>query len=151
MPTPVELSIKAGLEARLALILVASGYYTNAGQNILDIPQSVEDVDSTKLPCLYAFVGTEDRPEIAQGAVCYRSRTEYVVRGYVRSETPDDEIVRLKSDVKRAVLSDLTLGGTALWTEYGGGTTDYGYYEHLQRGVLVVTFDVEYQWLVTAP
>jgi len=145
------MQIKAGIETRLALILTASSYYTNAGSNVLARPADINDIDSARLPAVYVFTGTEDQPGISQGAKCYTTKTEFLVRGFVQSANPDDDIIKLKADIKRAVLGDLTLGGTALLVEYLGGYPVQGLHEHLQRAEIFVAFDVLFQWEPTAP
>ena len=151
MADPLKEQIAANLVTALKGIRKGGGYHTDAGKFVSRRREGIDERDGSRLPALFLFTGTEDAPDQSQGTKCYTSRAEFVVTGYVEGgDDLDDLLVKLEADVKKAVLTDRGRGALALDTMLLGVTTDYAEFAPFGRGMIVASFDVEYQWSLTA-
>lgn len=158
MADPIEEQIVANIVTTLETINPGNGYYTNAGHRVLKYLEGWQQPDGGQLPCFYVVIGNEPEPENAQGSGsnrCYTSVVEVAIWSYVERKpgTDDlaDQVVKVKADIRVAMMTDLTRGNVALWTDYLGSSTDEGYYAEGNRAAVVATFAVHYKWSLTAP
>lgn len=112
MADPVELQIVEAVRERLERIMVANGFFTDAGEHVLI--SRVIDSEHDPLPALVVWLGESTRaasPQTQPGLI-RRTLTLHVV-GVITPDGDDPlaDLIKLASDIKRAVyrLDDLRL------------------------------------------
>jgi hypothetical protein len=152
MADPVKEQIAEAMVTTLKTIEPANGFYTDINGRVYRRREHIQEVDKSRLPCVYLFTGDEDQESVSQGGSCYTSNATFVVTGYVRGgEELDDNVIKMEADIKVVGLTDRSQGSTAMDTRYVSTETDWSEFAPIGRGIVVVTFAVLYRWTLTAP
>jgi hypothetical protein len=147
---PTELQVRDRMVTLLKGISVGGGYHTNAGGQVYKLAFPLPEMRGNG-PQLIAYV--DDENAIAgQAGPLRRSATQFIVEGRLKSATPDDDLLKLKVDVKHAIInSGGTFGGIAVrtWCE----KVEHDYSDAAQSGLAAfrATFVVEANWSPSAP
>lgn len=110
----------SAIETRLQAILVASGYNTDAGNQVY-LGRRYFVGENTVYPLLTIFTGSEDPS--GEGALGgYDLSRDIIIEGYVDdASTPTVSLENLIEDIQQALeQSDITLGGVVDSLDYAG-------------------------------
>ena len=125
MADSIKKRIIAALDTVLKTILISNGYSTNAGQNVYD--WITQNLPISSLPA-YAYKNTGDTGgRIVTIAGPVNSIREYIlnldVNCIAQGSTTRSQIRDMMADLMRAIGTDQTFGGLALYTEFSGDET----------------------------
>lgn len=111
MSDALEWEIEQALLEALRGILVENGYYTDLGDNVLDAPEAEDTIEESRWPYCYTLPGAEAPDDGCDGGR-YGSVFEFFVVAYMSAPTTEIAalMARVKADVKKAVLTDPSLG-----------------------------------------
>lgn len=143
--TTLRQQIMTAVAARLAGILVASGYETNLGENVFEWRDP--SLQASELPALVYRDISDDRIEILDlmGADSHTQMgltCEIELHGSEGSTTPAT-LRSMIADVISAIGTDMTWGGLALFTEYLSDETSVGQADKIM-GMTTVRIRINY-------
>lgn len=150
---PIEVRFRADLTEALRGILIGAGYYTDLGDHVSDVAMAEDELNESLLPCAYVT----SQEEAAEGCIGGEgSFTQWWVVAYVRSseETIEDEMSRVKADIKRRVLTVSATTGFAGFTnclEWGGAQKRADVLSVKGSGRVAVRFGASTTWSKDAP
>lgn len=151
MADPIKIQVRAKILTALQGISRGAGYHTDAGGNVKLTDKPVEQI--TKFPWLAIDLGTERRAGDLAGAK-RRSRQEVVIKGWVKIAPGADvdlALAELDADVKKAMLSNVTLGGTAILVMFEETAPDYQALVESGLGWIESTYFADFEWFASSP
>jgi hypothetical protein len=110
------------LLVRLALILTASGYQTNAGANLSEWRSDVDELAANEIPSLCIYDTTDDWEPEAFGQYRYKHKMSVIIEGIAKASTSPTVTAmqnarKIIQDIHACIGSDRTLGAVADWIE----------------------------------
>lgn len=133
---------------RLALILTASAYETNAGQNVHEWRSDVDEYAANEIPGLSIYDTTDDWEVESMGQHRYSHKLTVIVEGVAKGSTgptvtASQNARKVIKDIHACIGSDRTLGGVVEWIT---PKSDRLIVKHAENKFLAcqVTFEITY-------
>jgi len=148
MNEPKREQILAAIETALKTINPANGYLT-APKVVSRQTQGLFDCDGTAMPAIYIADGDETLAPKAIGAAYKRMEDEFTVIIYCHFDDPTKTsqlLNRLRFDILKALLADITFGGLATGLAAGGLIRIHGDLgQFVPKGTFTIEWPVKYR------
>lgn len=153
MSEPRKDDIAEAAVTALEAVSRGAGYFTDLGRHVSRRRWLITDLNQSMLPCASVWIG-EEEPSPVPCMGSYKSRVVLLVEGWIRAERAEDVdrlTLRMEADIKRAVLTNTTLGLTGVRVEPLKVQSDHQEYADNKVGWKAVGFTVDFTWTAIAP